>query len=258
MRKVLLRLVCCAILALGCQSLLQAAPEGSDRRAKWHAKFKSAQPVGREIVSIEPQSVLNAAGLVAGDILLAVDTTLMDNELIVSGEQWWDIIYGLRADKPTTLTYKRNGQITAVDVTFNPVEKEQYEQLNTEYGFITSDFNIRQRYIITHPEMTEKQPAIFVVGGLSCSSLESTPGRKSNFIRSLRDLVQQSGMLVMRVEKPGVGDSEGPMHTRRKWVGSIGIRGLKFRTGNGRRNERRRERKIWAGKQWRLNERKKC
>lgn len=174
------------------------------RRAKWHANFKPAVPTGREIAAIEPQSVLNEAGLQVGDVLLAVD-----GEVIRSGDQWWDIIYGLRAGIPTTLTYKRDNRVAEVTVTFEAVPKEHYAGLNTEYGFITSDHNIRQRTIVTWPDAQQPLPAIFIVGGLSCSSVEYTPGRTSNFIRSLQYLITHSEMLVMRVEKPGVGDSEG-------------------------------------------------
>lgn len=175
-----------------------------DRRAKWHATFKAAQPVGREIITIDPQSVLNEAGLQVGDVLLAVN-----DEVIRDGDQWWDIIYGLRADTETKLTYRRAQLVHSASVIFEPVPLEQYDNLRTEYGFITSDYNIRQRTIVTLPDSKTPLPAIFVVGGLSCSSIEYTPGRQSNFIRSLRYLVENSDMMVMRVEKPGVGDSEG-------------------------------------------------
>ncbi|MCC2607097.1 site-2 protease family protein [Planctobacterium marinum] len=175
-----------------------------ERRAKWHATFKAAQPVGREIVTIDPQSVLNEAALQVGDVLLSVN-----DEVIRDGDQWWDIIYGLRAATETKLTYRRAQQVHSVSVVFEPVPLEQYDSLRTEYGFVTSDYNIRQRTIVTLPESEALLPAIFVVGGLSCSSMEYTPGRQSNFIRSLRYLVEHSDMMVMRVEKPGVGDSEG-------------------------------------------------
>lgn len=186
-----------------------ADSDDDQRRAKWHASFKSAAPVGREITAIDPQSVLLNAGLQAGDVLLAVD-----NEVIRDGNHWWDIIYSLRAEKSTKLTFKRGNQIKTVSVEFAATPRESYDNIDTEYGFITSDYAIRQRYILTTPRdagelRSEKLPAIFVVGGLSCSSIEQTPGRQSNFVRSLTHLVQQSDMIVMRIEKPGVGDSEG-------------------------------------------------
>lgn len=180
------------------------ALEEDQRRAKWYATFKAVQPVGREVVTIEPQSVLQTAGVQPGDVLLAVN-----NEVIRNGDQWWDIIYGLRAGIDTKLTLRRGTEIIMKTVVFKPVAKEQYENLVTEYGTIVSDYNLRQRTIITYPERDQPQPAIFVVGGLSCSSIEYTPGRQSNYIRSLQYLVRNSDMLVMRVEKPGVGDSEG-------------------------------------------------
>lgn len=208
--RIVNRIVISLLLVSLFSTTVYAESIDSERRAKWHANFKSANPAGREITAIDPQSVLLSAGMQVGDVLLAVN-----GEVIKTGDQWWDIIYGLRAATTTSLTYKRNGQVKTIDVVFEAVEKESYDNLHTEYGFFTSDYNIKQRYIITHPKTDSSSqpepplPAIFVVGGLSCSSIEYTPGRSSNFIRSLRDLMEHSGMLVMRIEKPGVGDSEG-------------------------------------------------
>ncbi|MCC2616248.1 PDZ domain-containing protein [Aestuariibacter halophilus] len=184
----------------------QTSDDTQDRRARWHATFEPATPTGRTVTSLMPESGLTQAGMAVGDILLAVD-----GEVIRNGDQWWDITYNLRADTPVSLTYKRGTTLHDATIRFAPVEKEHYENLQVEYGFLRSDYNLRQRYIITLPKqpIPQPQPAIFVVGGLSCSSIEILPGRTSNFIRTLRDLVIGSGMLVMRIEKPGVGDSEG-------------------------------------------------
>lgn len=178
----------------------------TDRRARWHASFKPAQPIGREIISLEAHSGLKKAGLEAGDIIIAIN-----KESIRDGNHWWDLTYHLRAGTDYVLTYKRDKQVATQVVTFEPAPKETFDNLNVEYDFIVSDYGIRQRSITTFPVTARRQPmpAIFVVGGLSCSSIEHLPGRKSNFVRGLRDLARQSGMIMMRVEKPGVGDSGG-------------------------------------------------
>ena len=196
--------VCLVLLGLSA-GLPKAYAEDSERRARWHATFKSAQPVGREIVSLQAQSALKQAGFQAQDILLAVN-----GESIRDGNHWWDLTYSLRAGIPYELTYKRNGTVATKVLQFVPAPKEQYDNLSVEYDFITSDYGIRQRTITTIPRGRRgKIPAVFVVGGLSCSSIEYLPGRQSNFVRSLQNLVQQSEMIVMRIEKPGVGDSQG-------------------------------------------------
>lgn len=204
MLKNLMLLICLGQL-IGSPLLMAFEFQQGERRAQWLASFKSAQPAGREITAIEPESAIARGGLKVGDVVLAVN-----GEPIRDGNHWWDLTYNLRGDVETRLTYKRAGKVQSASMVFHPAPAESYDGITTEYGFIVSDYNIRQRTIITHPTATTKNlPAIFVVGGLSCSSIEDTPGRKSNFIRSLKNVLQGSGMLMMRIEKPGVGDSQG-------------------------------------------------
>lgn len=175
------------------------------RRASWQIQSKQMDTLGREITNIEPGSPMSRSGVKVGDILQSIN-----GEVIKDNNQWWDLIYALRADQSYQLTIKRNNQLINNSVIFNATEKETYAQLTTEYDWVVSDHGIKQRTIVTYPkDKTTNIPAIFVVGGLSCSSIEYTPGRRSNFIRSLRYFIENSEMLVMRVEKPGVGDSGG-------------------------------------------------
>lgn len=183
----------------------QALADDPDRRARWQASFKAAEPIGREITSIEDDSALQQAGLKTGDILIAVN-----NDVIRDANHWSDLTYSLRAATDYTLTVKRNNRQLDVTTRLPGAPLEQYQGLNVEYGFITSDYGIRQRTIVTLPEnASDKLAAIYVVGGLSCSSIEYLPGRKSNFIRALQDVIRQTNMMVFRIEKPGVGDSDG-------------------------------------------------
>ncbi|MCU0421115.1 MAG: alpha/beta hydrolase [Cyclobacteriaceae bacterium] len=55
---------------------------------------------------------------------------------------------------------------------------------------------------------TGRLPAILFVAWLSCATVELTDGNDS-WTRMLRDVAEKTGAVVMRVEKPGVGDSEG-------------------------------------------------
>ncbi len=87
------------------------------------------------------------------------------------------------------------------------VPLEQTEGLETEYGEITTSEGFRLRSILTRPEGTSRRlPAIFVTQWVSCDSIVFPEGRDTQ----LRLLAQQSGMVMIRVERAGTGDSEGP------------------------------------------------
>lgn len=176
------------------------------RRSSWEAKLQGpngAHP-GATLLEINKNSPLDIAGFKSGDIILEVNGIEVEND-----EKWSEVSYGLRANTPTRIKAIRNYQYLEKIVTFNPVPKEEHQGLETYYEEITSTYGITQRIIITKPRKEGKQPAIILIGGLSCSSIETYPGRSGNWVQTITDLVEKSGMVVMRIEKPGVGDSEG-------------------------------------------------
>ncbi len=177
-----------------------------ERRASWNAKFSLvANSPGAMITTLDEASPLATAGIEEGDIFLKVD-----GRLIKSYEDWDAITYGIRANRITRIQYRRNDYVRILDVRLNEIGKEVHDALETSYETVTSDYGVRQRTIITRPVEAEgKLPAIILIQGLSCSTIENYEGRVGNWPRHINDLVEKSGMVVMRVDKPGVGDSEG-------------------------------------------------
>ena len=179
------------------------------RRASWGAGFERVAGASLRITSLNEDSGLAAAGLAVGDIIVSVD-----GRAVAANEAWSDITSALTADTRYRIAYRRGDASATAVARFSPLPKESYDGLDVSYSHIVSDHGVRQRVIITRPKGVEApQPAIFVLQGLSCSSIEYTPGRRSNFIRTLRGIVERSGMVVMRTEKPGLGDSEGDCST---------------------------------------------
>ncbi|MEP2103634.1 alpha/beta hydrolase [Parasphingorhabdus sp.] len=84
---------------------------------------------------------------------------------------------------------------------------EQTDGLETEYGTVSTREGLRLRSVLTRPEGTSgRLPAIFVTQWVSCDSIIFPEGRDTQ----LRLLAQQSGMVMIRIERSGTGDSEGP------------------------------------------------
>ena len=79
--------------------------------------------------------------------------------------------------------------------------------LETEYGHVRTSEGTRLRTILTRPTGAEgRLPAVFLTQWVSCGSLDFDAGKPG----LLRDLAEQSGMVLIRVERSGTGDSEGP------------------------------------------------
>ena len=84
---------------------------------------------------------------------------------------------------------------------------EQTNGLETEYGSVRVSDGYRLRTILTRPAGARgRLPAIFHTQAVSCGSLELPPGSAG----IMRQLAQRSGHVLIRVERAGTGDSEGP------------------------------------------------
>ncbi len=177
------------------------------RRSSWEAKINSPKSniPGAEIIEINAGSPLDKAGLLPNDVIIEVNGVLVKDY-----NAWSDISYGLRASEKTHLKVLREAKIIEREIQFNPRPLEVHQGLETDYEEVTSTYGITQRVIITRPKKSGKQPAIILIGGLSCSSIETYSGRRgTNWGKTIKNLVEKSNMVVMRIEKPGVGDSEG-------------------------------------------------
>src|SRR5579862_3368442 len=90
---------------------------------------------------------------------------------------------------------------------------EVYPGVTVLYDAIRDADGRRLRVIATHPNRPEspssRLPTIFLVGWLSCDSVEAPQGTRDASQRVLQALAQIPGFATVRLDKPGVGDSEG-------------------------------------------------
>lgn len=90
--------------------------------------------------------------------------------------------------------------------------REQIAGAEVLSNFIQSPQGYPLRVFMSRPKgIAGRLPAIFVVGWLSCDSIEAPKGPQGDgFMQLLFDLASRSGAVTYRVEKPGVGESGGP------------------------------------------------
>lgn len=91
----------------------------------------------------------------------------------------------------------------------NAASAEPLAGVETIFGELRAPDGHRLRTLLTRPEGARRRlPAIYFVQWLSCDTVEigqTTDG----WAQMMRILVQDSGMVVMRLDKAGAGDSEG-------------------------------------------------
>jgi pimeloyl-ACP methyl ester carboxylesterase len=88
--------------------------------------------------------------------------------------------------------------------------RESYPNVDVIYDSVKAPDGNRLRTIITKPRgAKDKLPAIFVAGWLSCDSVEAPADTKDATGIVFRGLAQLPGFCLFRIDKQGVGDSEG-------------------------------------------------
>jgi pimeloyl-ACP methyl ester carboxylesterase len=87
---------------------------------------------------------------------------------------------------------------------------ETYPGVAVRYDAMRDQQGQRLRLIVTHPEAAKgRLPTVFVIGWLSCDTVEAPPGSADGSKQMLQTLARMPGFASVRLEKPGVGDSEG-------------------------------------------------
>ena len=82
--------------------------------------------------------------------------------------------------------------------------------IDTEYGVIRTGAGAQLRTIVTKPTgRAGRLPAVLFVPWLSCDSVDFSAGSSDGWSLMLKQLITQSNMLWLRVDKSGVGDSTG-------------------------------------------------
>jgi len=118
-----------------------------------------------------------------------------------------DSVRPLRAGDVRTLRVQRGREPMTMSVTIRPRPLEHAPDVDVRYDAVSVDGSLR-RTIVTAPRLPGRRPAVLYVNGIGCYSQESLD-LSSNDARLLYGLTR-AGFVTMRVEKSGMGDSEGP------------------------------------------------
>ena len=227
-------LVCAAAVSGGAQ------PDPLRRRGELRVSWRSptAAKPHAEVTAVAAGGPGAAAGLLVGDRIATIAGKPLRTELDLEREAM-----ALREGQPVTLGVERGGKTLAVRVTPAPVAREQHPGLEVDYGAVTTEAGHRLRTILTRPSGANAPvPAVLLAGWLSCDSVETAEATEG-FARVLHGIARRSGFALMRVDKPGVGDSEGPPCSETDFRTELAgyraaLRALKTTPGGGPRSHR--------------------
>jgi uncharacterized protein len=157
---------------------------------------------GALVVALIDGGSARAAGLQADDVIVAVDgAPIADPGELVAR------LGAHRAGDRVTIGWLRDGKLRTNEVVMRPRPLESAPGVRTEYSAVSVNGSLR-RTIISSPDDDARHPAVLYVTGIGCFTQESI-GTETTEGKLLHGLAR-AGFVTMRVEKTGVGDSQGP------------------------------------------------
>jgi pimeloyl-ACP methyl ester carboxylesterase len=157
------------------------------------------------VSSVAPGSLAAALDVEVGDDLVYIEKHLPANRADLAA-----ITRSLRAGQRVTIDISRGGQSRLLTGILPEMPREKYANADTIYDSVVGAKGERLRTILTKPHNSEgKVPVIFVVGWLSDDTVEAPDGTTDASSLVFRGLAEMPGFALVRVDKPGVGDSQG-------------------------------------------------
>lgn len=171
------------------------------------SRFKLSPGQGLVAGKPVPGQTADGLGVMTGDVLLRF------NGQPVAGATIGAAVRATPSGSPITLEVLRGGK--PMKLSGNMVERPRdpgNRNYTVEYSHVVSHGK-RMRTIITRPKEDGQHPAFFFIQGFSPVSYDFTLAGSDGSVQQLDGplLFQfaDNGFVTMRVEKPGVGDSEG-------------------------------------------------
>jgi pimeloyl-ACP methyl ester carboxylesterase len=192
-----------AALAFGAV-LCAAAPTGDALPRRGLLGVSAVDGAGGVTVNaVIPSSAAEAAGMRRDDVIASVDGARVANaaEFVAKVHR--------PGGQPVSLGIVRGGDPLTVRVVLNEAPKENDPAVDTHYGAVDVEHSLRRTLVTVPHGATGRHPAVLIVGGIGCFSVDIASDAQDAYMRLTHDLSRR-GFVTMRLEKSGVGDSQGP------------------------------------------------
>lgn len=170
--------------------------------AEARARLKLGDASGALVIGLVDGGSAKAAGLRPDDVIVAVDGAPVagPGELVAR-------LAPHRAGDRVPIRWIRDGKPEGAEVVMKPRPYESAPDTRTDYSAIAVNGSLR-RTIVTGPADGAPHPGVLYITGIGCFSQESV-GVRTTEAQLLHGLAR-AGFVTMRVEKSGIGDSQGP------------------------------------------------
>jgi len=158
---------------------------------------------GTLIKDVVPGSSAQKGGIIVNDVLISIS-----GEKIENTKHFLDLLKKHPGGEEVKVNLYRKSKIKTVTIALLPKPKETSTDFDIIYSSVVSGKN-QQRTIITKPKNGSIHPAVLLIGGVGCYSIDNTSLPEIRSIKMWADSLARNGFITMRVDKTGMGDSKG-------------------------------------------------
>jgi len=181
------------------------APGGLPRLGEWGFTVQAREGGGVIVARLAAGGAAAEAGLRDGDHVSRVNGTPIDEPA-----DFARLRREFRADARVEVQVERQGRSSTFRYRLPPLPLESPPGCEVSYGAVALPAGYRVRTIVTRPAGARGAlPTLVFIPWLSPDAVETPVGPPDGWIQLLHGLARH-GWQVVRIEKPGIGDSEGP------------------------------------------------
>lgn len=155
------------------------------------------------VTTVLPGSVAAGAGVRAGDQILQ-----LDGKPVASVRDFLLAIHR-PARAQATLAIDRGGTPMTITAMLKAPPDEHDPGIDTVYGALSFQGTLRRTLVTLPHGSAGRHPAALLIGGIGCFSVNVAGNPNDPYMNLTHDLTRK-GFVTMRLEKSGVGDSQGP------------------------------------------------
>lgn len=159
---------------------------------------------GVKVARIVAGGTAEAMGLKADDILISLNGQKIDDPT-----EFVSVVRTLDAGAKVNVRFKRADKESSSTGTMAERPKVTEPELDVIYDQVVSQGK-RIRVILTKPKGDGKFPALFLIGGIGTYSVDA-PFASMPYGNVIGPIAH-AGFATIRIDKPGMGDSEGPAY----------------------------------------------
>jgi pimeloyl-ACP methyl ester carboxylesterase len=214
MRQLPLMLLVFAVALLPVQASTTATPDDDLPRKGYlgvrlaplshgvRARQQLARGAGVLIEAVVPNTTAEDDGIKPGDVLLAVN-----GRSVGSVENVLAAVAAMTVGQKFEVSLARDGQRIVLPMTLKERPRDRGANFDVLYHYVVSGAT-RIRTIVTRPHAPGRHPVLFLIKGVGPGTVDEPLSGPEPYSRILNEFAK-SGYVTVRVDKPGIGDSEG-------------------------------------------------